>query len=151
MVNGIVRAMSAQFPRTLSDCVMLEITQQGSSSITAFSFVQLIPKSWVLSSCKMLCLEMSDLKRCVKQSACPQSLYSREDSDMEVKKDIVDSVTSENQDTMTGKAWRSIMSYNICFGHILTSVSLNFLTCQVEIIMVLNLDIFLRFKWVKVD
>lgn len=139
-----------QFPRTLSGCVMLEITQQASPSITAFSFVQLIPKTWVLSSCKMLCLEMSDLKRCVRQAACPQSIDSREGSDMEIKKDIVDSVTSENQDTRSGKARRSICPVSFVL------VTFNFTAPQSSHLSSGNynstqLGCLLMFKWVNVD
>lgn len=51
-----------QSPTTPSVCVMSKITKQASSSITAFSFGRLIHKCLELTPCKMLCLEMRELK-----------------------------------------------------------------------------------------
>lgn len=103
-----------QSPTTPSVCVMSKITQQASSSITAFSFVQFIHKCWELTPCKMLCLEMCELKGCMKQGACPLSIDSGGGSHMEINKNILHSVTSEVQDTQSGWAGRSL--YAVPFG-----------------------------------
>lgn len=103
-----------QSPTTLSVCVMSKIMQQASSSIIAFSFVQLICKFWELTPSKMLCLEMCELKGCMKQGACPLSIDSGGGSHMEINKNILDSVTSEVQDTQSGWAGRSL--YAVPFG-----------------------------------
>lgn len=103
-----------QSPTTPSVCVMSKITQQASSSITAFSFVQLIHKSWELTPRELLCLEICELKECLRQGTCPLSIDSGRGLHMEINENVLDSVTSEVQDTQSGWARRSL--YAVPFG-----------------------------------
>ena len=62
----------------------------------------------------MLHLEMSELKESVRESACPQSLGSEVETEVETYKNILESVTSEIQDTWSGWTRRSI--HPVSFG-----------------------------------
>lgn len=57
---------------------------------------------------------------------------------MEINKNILDSVAGENQDTRPGRVQRSVCLVPLDSAT-LPSRCLNFLTCRVEIIMIVNL------------
>lgn len=102
-----------QSPTTPSVCVMLKITQQASSSITAFSFVQLVHKCRELTLCKMLCLETCWVKGMYERQGL-LSTDSGRGSHKKIDKNILDSITSEVQDTQSRVAGRSL--YAVSFG-----------------------------------